>query len=193
MTNKKRSQKNNNLNKLEKKTTKQEENDAFKKCIIENYINYKEREYYYDIKKLNKLVERYNPSSGLFYNYKMDVDLINALLKKYENKRFYLTYEAYDGTTIFESKSHQTKNWKIYTEEMVPHIVPKYININDVCYFCGGKPFFNVKYPMNYVNGTIVGLFNPKREYHYIEHLAFIHKNLYFVHPEILENAVNSM
>ncbi len=106
--------------------------------------------------------------------HKKELLVISKILKKYDDKIFYLTYE----TQYLTDKKIVTDNWKIYTEIEFKNKFPKTFDPNKLCYSNGKEPFDNLEYPTNYKKSTVC---------YNVEQLAFKHDNLRYVHPELLK------
>lgn len=103
---------------------------------------------------------------------------IITTLQKHPNKIFYICYEHQDphyGNNIIKLR--------IYSEHSIGNIVPTGIDLNKL-YFSGGeKPYNYIKYPFYYgmASSNTIGC---------ISQLATEHKNLRFIHPELLQYGI---
>ncbi len=124
----------------------------------------------------------------IFYDHEKTIARINEILTKYKDKKFYLKYDV-EIKTWWGPVTNGTKNWMIYDEDTVRNIVPENVNLNKICYSNGKRPYTNIEYPEHYVDGHLTGLWKEKK-YRYLEHLGFLHDNLYFIHPKLFGRSV---
>lgn len=135
---------------------------------------------------------KYVNGQSYVYGDKTGLENFSKILLRHHRVKFYLTYE-YSVTSIpyfLEMKKSyvpylddETKplNYKIYTEDEIKKIVPTGCDLDKICFSKGDKLFKTVKYPYGYEK--------PKDKIENIEHLAFYHDNIHFVHPILMAHA----
>jgi hypothetical protein len=131
------------------------------------------------IGELKRCVELYNKGHFLFDF--TDYRQIKSILTKYTTNKFYFTYKATYGYT--RDIIHTTSNWKVYDEDEFKAMLPIGVDISDLCYSKGHKPFKFLEYPDNYkkINDTHSNI--------KLEQLSYSHSNVFYVHPTMFNTA----
>lgn len=132
--------------------------------------------------------EPYRGSYGLndkFGNREFNINGLHnfsKILLKHNKKNLYLTYDiCNENECKYISNDCLPFDYKIYTEDEIKKIVPTGCDLEKICFSKGNKNFPFVKYPRNYVK--------PQNGITEIEHLAFYHDNIHFVHPILMAHA----
>ncbi len=155
---------------------------------MKNYENIKYKQEYNELKDL--VGNKYKPNDGtsLWHDHKTIYKRIEELLILHSDKKFYLTYEIDNDVGLY-SVIHGTKNWNIHDEKEIKNIIPENVNENRFCYSNGKRPFDGIEYPDKYMKVCFGFIYDTC--YCHIEHLAYSCKNLYYVHPGLLECVLN--
>lgn len=126
---------------------------------------------------------KYVNGQSYVYGDKTGLDNFSKILLRHHRVKFYLTYEIendYYGCVVGERLKYPL-NYKIYTEDEIKKIVPTGCDLDKICFSKGDTLFKTVNYPHNYKK--------PESGMSYIEHLAFYHDNIHFVHPILMAHA----
>jgi hypothetical protein len=152
------------------------------KAQVEFYL------YNLDLKELKRCV------AGDYSDYRKDgiddpnymIGQIAKILLKHKSKKFYLTYEMFNKIEYFIPRGSwdkeavikcRTKNWELYDEDEFKQMLPTGVDIKDICYNKGKKPFDIVDYPDDYSTGQVNKVSQK------LEQFGIIYDNIFYVHP----------
>lgn len=136
----------------------------------------KEQLYEQDLPELKRWVKKDEPFMVYAYGEQTHgyrTTMIHNLLVKYDDIPFYLTY-----TNV--NKSYDPVKYELHDENEIKQLLPTGVDLDQICFSNGEKPFDVGGYPNDYVHD---------KSYKLLGNLAFIHNNLNFVHPIMLNCA----
>jgi hypothetical protein len=134
-----------------------------KKSIINNNLYSLQK----DIIKINQYFEIFNPH--VLQSGGVNIVDIHIFLSKYNDTKFYLTFDIDDKGRIY--------HWKIHTEKDIYKLLPTGIELHKITFYKDIRPLQTL---INYKN------FNTTSQ-QTIEGLTFYHDNLYYVHPQLVD------
>lgn len=107
------------------------------------------------------------------------LDNFSKILLRHNRVNFYISYDIHEEENCrYDSKP---LNYKVYTEDEIKKIIPTGVDLDKICFSKGNKSLKTICYPDYYKK--------PTSKIEKIEHLAFYHNNIHFVHPILMAHA----